>query len=113
MIIKETTVINGLKVELEEDQEQRLFAALCHVLVYHRGFPSGSPVEGPAWFNATEEEIGGGGGGGEEGHARVAWNQYFRSMQYAMKLIASEAAPPSTQELKLPEGKEKAKEKRS
>jgi len=49
VITKTTTIINGEKVQMEDDNEQRHFAFLANVVSIHGGFPSGSPVEGASW----------------------------------------------------------------
>jgi hypothetical protein len=98
-IKRQTTVINGIKVEVEDDREQQLFASLSHVIAHHRCFKSGSPNDGDAsWLVERVDENRDENGTTAGGDARTSWNQYFRSLQYAVMLIESEAAVSSMTE---------------
>jgi hypothetical protein len=57
LIVKQTTVINGVKVEMEDDEEQRHFAFLANIIETHCGLPSGSPIDEIQWMQPTKDDL--------------------------------------------------------
>ena len=110
MITRQVTYINGVKVEMEDDSEQRHFAWMAYVIFLHRCFPSGPADEVDAsWLQvdesdddhlATDTEINPDLSGSEasidrerpaEGSARISWNNYVKKADLAMTLVKAES----------------------
>lgn len=110
MISRQITYINGVKVEMEDDTEQRHFAFMAHMLALHRCFPSGAVDSVDAsWkkVEMSEEEEGdddndaavqlgvkddlAGDGTMAEGSSLASWERYVEKASLAINMVKAEA----------------------